>query len=167
MNLGYLFLAGVAVLSTGASAQGVYRCGNEYSAQPCGANSKQVVAPPPPPAVSTSTLPPRPHVLPDTKPPPVERIAANLALCESATRLKMKDPDAAKIRPIRRHGPTTVFIDGKFVHGIDYFVAANGKNSYGGYTGEKLFICAFDRAEMTLLRTSETDSPAELVSLPR
>lgn len=145
MVLNYLLLAGAAVFSTGAHAQGVYRCGNTFSERPCGPDAKQIMAPPMKETLRADT------------PPSADVIAANLALCERVTRAKMKDPESAKITPIGRVGPAFMYRAGKRVQGVAYHIAANGKNSYGGYTGEKLHVCGFDAAEQALIFSEETD----------
>ncbi len=140
-----LIAAGAMLLAVGASAQGVYRCGNTFSEQPCGPDAKQIVAPPMKEKLQADT------------PPSQAVIAANLATCEKATRTKMKDPDAAQIKLIGRVGPSFMYSKGKRIQGVTYHIAANGKNSYGGYTGEKLYVCGFDTTEQTLIFSEETD----------
>lgn len=137
--------AGTLLLAVGANAQGVYRCGNTYSEHPCGRDAKQIVAPP------------VREVLPANLPPSAAVVAANLATCVQATRAKMKDPDAAQIRVIGRAGPEFIYRAGKRMPGVTYHLAVNGKNSYGGFTGEKLYVCGFDATEQTLIFSEETD----------
>lgn len=139
------YIMALGLLPLAASAQGVYRCGSTFSDQSCGPTARQIVAP-----VIKETLP-------ADNPPPEAVIAANLALCEATVRRRMKDPGSAKITPIGRGGPDFMYRSGQRVQGVTYHVAANGKNSYGGYTGEKIHVCAFDAAERTLIFTEETD----------
>ena len=129
-----------------AQAQGVYRCGNSFSEQPCGPDAKVLQAPP----VKLSSI----RKLPDT-PPADSVIEANKQTCAAAVRAAMKDPDAARVGAARRSGADVDYFNGRAFHVVTYFVNANGKNSYGGYTGDKLHICSFDPGETRLIRTAE------------
>ncbi len=140
-----LLLVALLALPAAVQAQGIYRCGNTFSQQPCGPDSKQLVAP-----KQELRLPP-------DIPPSNDRIAANMSTCEKATRAAMKDPDAARIRRIGRIGPVFQWVAGQRGTGVAYHLGVNGKNSYGGYTGEKLYVCGFDDSETTLVFNQETD----------
>lgn len=129
-----------------AQAEGVYRCGNTYSGKPCGPDAKMLVAPP----LRQVAL----QKLTDN-PPDAGRIAFNQQACVDAVRRAMKDPDAARMGPGSRGGASLDYIEGRTVQVVTYFVNANGKNSYGGYTGEKLHMCSFDPTEKVMLRTKE------------
>lgn len=134
------------VLSSTASAQAVYRCGNTFSGSPCGPDAKVVIAPPaPPPKLE----------MPATVPPPVEQIEANKAVCEAKTRAAMKDPESARIKSISRAGPSLQRLAGRSFYGISYDMNVNAKNSYGAYTGEKLYNCVFAMDERTFLGSQE------------
>ena len=134
-----LFLAVIGTTAISTSAQSIYKCGSTFSDQPCGPDAKQIGKAP------TAAL-----RLPADIPPSADRIAANLATCDRTTRASMKDPDAAKIRPIGRVGPAFQWKMGERVVGVNYAIAVNGKNSYGGYTGEKTYFCGFDSTETTM-----------------
>lgn len=69
----------------------------------------------------------------------------------------MKNPVEAKIRIIARIVPVFQWRAGQRGTGVAYHIAVNGKNSYGGYTGEKLYICGFDDAEWVFVFRQETD----------
>ena len=129
-----------------AQAQGIYRCGNTFSQQPCGADAKVVQAPP----VRVAAM----KALPDT-PPADKVIEANKLACAAAVRSAMKDPESARMGEARRSRPDVDYFKGRSFHVVTYFVNANGKNSYGGYTGEKLHICSFDPDEKRIIRTAE------------
>jgi len=139
-----LFVAALGATTIAASAQSIYKCGNTFSELPCGPDAKQIGKPAPSEA----------RLLPD-KPPSEDRIAANLALCERTVRTSLKDPGAAKIEPLGRVGPAFQYRMGERVAGVNYAVTANGKNSYGAYTGSKTFICGFDAAETSIFFTEE------------
>lgn len=83
------------LLSASAHAQGIYRCGIDFSQQPCGPNAKDVQALP----VKAKRV----GKLPDT-PPAQDLIEKNKAACTAAVRNGMKDPDAAKIGIASRRG---------------------------------------------------------------
>lgn len=135
-----LFVAAICVAGGHTSAQSIYRCGNTFSELPCGPAAKQIGTPPKRSA----------RLLPDT-PPPAEKIATNLATCERTVRASLKDPDSAKIDPLGRVGPDYQYLMGERVAGVNYAISVNAKNSYGGYTGFKTYICGFDATESTLL----------------
>ena len=67
----------------------------------------------------------------------------------------MKDPEAARITEGSRSGPHLDYANGRTFPSISYFFKVNGKNSYGAYTGEKLYTCSFDMAEKNLLYVRE------------
>lgn len=67
----------------------------------------------------------------------------------------LKDADSARIKDVRRGGASMQYQDGRTFPGVSYFLTINAKNSYGGYTGEKLWTCTFDAAEKNLIRVRE------------
>lgn len=139
----------IAMLTTCAFAQSaMYRCGNTYSETSCGADAKVLQAP------KVKLLPVKATPLVD-HPPHESVIAGNIALCEKEARAKMKDPAAALITPARRGGLTLQYDHGRTYPGVDYLLNINGKNSYGGYTGEKLWNCVFNENETVLVRLYE------------
>ena len=75
------------------------------------------------------------------------------ALCDAAVRAEMKDPEAARVSNIRRGRI------GKWCRpNIDvryYWMVVNGKNSYGGYVGDKPYRCALDMSESTVLGVAQ------------
>ena len=134
------------LLTTFAHTQGIYRCGNSFTEQPCGADAKVVQTP----QVRVASM----KALPDT-PPADSVIEANKLACAAAVRSAMKDPESARMGEARRSRPDVDYFKGRSFHVVTYFVNANGKNSYGGYTGEKLHICSFDPDETRIIRTAE------------
>lgn len=138
--------AAVFLPSAFAQAQGIYRCGNGFTEQPCGADAKVLQAPPAR-AVPVKELP--------DNPPPDSVIEANKLSCVAAIRSSMKDPESARITPAKRSGPSVDYFNGQRFNAVSYWVNANGKNSYGGYTGEKLHICSFDPGEKYIIRTAQ------------
>lgn len=134
------------LLTAFAQAQGIYRCGNNFTQQPCGADAKVVQVAP----VKLAAM----KALPDN-PPADSVIEANKLACVAAIRSGMKDPESARMGTARRSGADVDYFNGRSFHVVTYTVNANGKNSYGGYTGEKLHICSFDPDEKRIIRTAE------------
>lgn len=82
-----------------------------------------------------------------------ETIKQASALCEAAVRSSMKDPESARITNIHRGGigkwckPTR---DVRY-----YWMVVNGKNSYGGYVGEKPYRCALNMSETVVIGVAQ------------
>lgn len=144
--MGFLFFIFCA-LSSVASAQAVYRCGNTFTGTPCGPDAKVLVAPPPAPAKLEAPA--------YTPPPPADQIEANKATCEKKTRAAMKDPESTRIKSVSRAGRALQRLAGKSFYGVSYDMNVNAKNSYGAYTGEKLYNCVFSMDEKTYLGSQE------------
>lgn len=156
-----LLFAALCVCSVGAFAQ-IYKCGNIWSQTPCAPDAK-LVAPgapaqtneadgrrfPPGPGSRTASLPKAPD-LPAT-PQVVEHAKA---LCESAIREQLKDPESARIRNTRRgEAETHCTTPPTFVR--YYWMFVNAKNSYGGYVGEKPYRCDLNIAESAVMRVTQ------------
>lgn len=135
--------------SGAAGAQGIYRCGTTFSETPCGPGSITIQ----PAAATTSpqaALPP----LPDTTASP-ETVSAAKAACVAALIANLKDPDSLKLGTVERRGPWYAYVGDQRVPARAYSVNANAKNTYGGYTGEKAYLCSVDLAtERTVLAIS-------------
>lgn len=88
----------------------------------------------------------------DPQPPSVRHNA--VTLCEEGIRASQnwKDPDSLKISDVARIGFTTITLHDARTMVVQYRANVNGKNSYGGYTGNKLAICYLDQTETRLLR---------------
>lgn len=93
------------------------------------------------------------------EPDPV-KLARNHDACKSAIRAKLKDPESAKFDPLIRANKGGVFLEVSSIlgttfqdmrAGVLYSTMVNAKNSYGGYTGQKLASCIFDLAEEKIL----------------
>ena len=88
--------------------------------------------------------------------PDAATVSRNLGLCEKTIRDAMKDPEAARISAGRREGPALQFGQPELLPvAIEYYFKVNGKNSYGGYTGNKLYVCTFDLTETRLIAMRE------------
>lgn len=83
------------------------------------------------------------------------------ALCESALRQAMKDPAAAMVSGIRR-GRTGEWCNPD-IQVRYYWAIVNGKNSYGGYVGEKPYRCALDMAETKVLKVSQIGEHEKII----
>ncbi len=83
--------------------------------------------------------------------PPVDEATIQLAssLCEAAARAIMKDPEAARISNIHRSRTDNWCNPSRKVR--YYWMMINGKNSYGGYTGDQPYRCALDISETDVL----------------
>lgn len=139
----YLALA-VLALSLPAAAQQMYRCGNTFSQQPCGANATVIATP----GVS------QPAVLPvDNVPADPATVSAAKAACVASIRASLRDPESMKVSDIQRRQidwlePLPPFRTPARV----YLADVNAKNAFGGYTGEQRWACLFDTQEHSLLR---------------
>ncbi|EAP6367367.1 hypothetical protein EI752_27295 [Salmonella enterica] len=60
-------------------------------------------------------------------------------LIEDAIRENLKDPDSAKFYDFTPPRKEVMVENKKFVYGYSSCVFVNAKNSYGGYTGKKLY----------------------------
>lgn len=126
-----------AALTGAASAQTMYRCGNTFSQQHCGPDAKVMDITPPEVRRASAVTP--------------EVVEANKRLCEFALRLRMKDPESARITNVSRLGVQYYNIPNT-PPGVTYTALVNGKNSYGGYTGEDSKICIFSLDETKFVK---------------
>ncbi len=168
-----------------ALSQQLYRCGNTYSQTPCGGDAKEIKVQVSPACqeehtrYSEACIQHRmreldkvttPAVSPDGKkaalqveaakklpPPHPDVVEENLRKCESKILRSLKDPESAKISEGRRAGPSLDYVKGEMrtYAAVAYHFKVNAKNSYGGYTGNKLFSCVMDLEEKTILRVNE------------
>lgn len=111
-----VLLAALAVLPAAGMAQQVYRCGAAYQAQPCdGGKALDIKA---------------------TAPAPNHERAKTL--CDVLLQARLKDPESARLVTEWR------YIGAQRYQGeaaVAYGRMVNGKNDFGGYTGEKATIC--------------------------
>jgi hypothetical protein len=172
-----MFFAAI-ILSGNAYAQTkMYKCGNTFSQTPCAADAKEIEVKAADPCDDqrnrySSACIGRPlnidkemadakkkafEKLPDN-PPPAEVVEANKQLCQRGILSILKDPESARIRNVRRSGPVNHYYDGKWTAGGAYYADVNAKNSYGAFTGEDTFTCAFSMDERTLVRVYKPGS---------
>jgi hypothetical protein len=89
---------------------------------------------------------PKPEDVPATS----ETISRISAACEQAARDRLKDPETARVKDIRRGGVETWCT--KPPRAVCYYwMVINAENSYGGYVGEKPYRCATDINETVVL----------------
>lgn len=125
------------LVAPGAWAQ-AYKCGNTYSQTPCGPEAKAVEVQP----NGTASLGGS-RRMEDTA--TSEQKRQSEAECQRAVVSRLKDPESARFRDVTRVG---VFLTAFPMRGgpdrkvAKYSGWVNAKNSYGGYTGDKLFSCA-------------------------
>lgn len=156
-----------------AQGQTVYRCGAVFSQVPCGEGQKEVRV-----QANGSTrgagydsrsvdeiLRDSDEVrrklslkLEDPRPPAEAVITSNIGLCEAAARTVLKDEESARFGKSVRLGPAYDYFLGKTYRAVRYSMKINAKNSYGGYTGEKLWMCVFDETETKLVRVDQVGS---------
>lgn len=169
----FLFLA-ISLTSAIGHAQQVYRCGSTFSQQPCGPDAKLIGKPP----VTTAAPRTAPAVFPVPVPVPVSSgsdelaklrypvpdvvpldtvVAASKGLCEKGARAALKDPESARVTDVVRTGAGNHYhlATGRVVTGSQYTLKVNAKNSYGGYTGVKMWSCVLTLDESKLLFVQE------------
>ena len=132
-----------AAIFVGSSclAQKMYRCGSTYSQTPCGAEGKEIEIKNTPAATSGVVT----RKLPDNASAEVR--AKSTELCKLAVLGQLKDPDSAKFQNISRSNSLErrlPILNGPLVKTSGFNGYVNAKNSYGGYTGNKLFFCSVD-----------------------
>lgn len=171
----------LALLAVGAAqAQGVYKCGSTYSQTPCAPDAQKIEVKAAPVDCSslahtfTDACKPKPverpqaamvrvqkeiDALPRTPPPPRDVIDANKQLCRARVLSLLKDPESARVEEVRRaEGPAPDYDSAMgWFPSISYNLRVNAKNSYGGYTGTKLWACSFDLKEREILKVKQFD----------
>jgi hypothetical protein len=134
----------LATLAGGASAQTLYRCGNTFSQTPCGEGAREVRAA----GVA------QPVVAPPLAPIDVKRETDLAAQCLYAIRSipAWKDRESLKIsRPERATAGVARDVNGRRIAVVPWYAQVNAKNSYGGYTGDKMANCYFDSTESRIV----------------
>lgn len=131
------------VLGCGSvAAQGVYKCGNTYSQNPCAADAKPL---------DVGQAKPVVRVKDEATPEQRER---SLERCQEAVRRRMKDPESTRFRDVDRLGPGEARVPaprGQMTAVVSYSGWVNAKNAFGGYVGDRLFTCRLDRAEANVI----------------
>lgn len=161
-------------------AQAVYKCGNTFSQTPCAPDAKKIEVRPsvsvdckdykhmftdacrssPSASPSASVAEARDKVqrqidaLPPRMPPDPGTVEANKKRCLDRIMSMLKDPESARVGEVSRAaGPAPDYeTSAGWFPSVSYTVTINAKNSYGGYTGNKLYACSFDLEEKDLLR---------------
>lgn len=143
MSFGFriVFACCVPWFVTSANGQTMYRCGSTFTQQPCADNAQAINAPGVP-------KPRKMEPIPIDSPASLEMLEAARKKCEIAILVQLKDPDSAKFSTPERGGFRRS-ADRRVLR--DYLVAVNAKNSYGGYTGAKLWTCSLDADETRVL----------------
>lgn len=137
----------LALLSTGAHAEKVYRCGSVFSQQPCGADAKVT-------EIATGT-PGGVRKLQDTATDATKQRSQEM--CKSAVVGQLKDPESARFASIARGIPLERPMPapgGPMTKTVSYSGYVNAKNAMGGYTGDKMFGCTLNFAETEVLEVS-------------
>lgn len=164
---------------TPALAQTLYRCGSTFSQTPCAADAQKIEVKPATgldcsdynmftdvcrskaaPSPANDALAARAKVqkqieaMPPFAPPAPEVIEANKKRCLARITAVLKDPETARVGEVSRaNGPAPDYETARgWFPSIAYTVSVNAKNSYGGYTGSKTWLCSFDLSERELLR---------------
>jgi hypothetical protein len=170
--IGFVAVSASLVLAPSiAPAQAIYRCGSTFSQSPCGSGQVQLKVAPTPSASTTpggalaavkqgaafKKLKDDLIVRRRQGPPAGDVVRANIKACDAGIRGAMKDPEGARVKDVTRVGPSIDANGGldALVAGVDYSAIVNGRNSYGGYTGEKPWICVFDTTEATIIRVKK------------
>jgi hypothetical protein len=81
----------------------------------------------------------------------VPRPGRELCLKSAPHAASWKDRDSLKIGDVIRLGAQTIKVDGQHVKAHTYSMKINGKNTYGAYAGEKLYLCYVSPDESKLL----------------
>lgn len=135
-------LLGIASLGHAppSDAQTMYRCGSTFSQTPCGTDAKEVRAA----GVG------QPVIVPPVPPIDEARRATLARICTEVIKTipAWKDRDSLRITPPTRSEVGVVReVGGRRIPVIPWDSQVNGRNSFGGYTGDKAATCYFDMAE--------------------
>ena len=174
-----LFLAASLALGAPSAAQTLYKCGNTYSQIPCAPDAKKIEVKP---AVGVdcsnynhmfteacrssssggadSVSKARDKVkkqieaLPPSVPPSSDDIEANKRRCLARIMAMLKDPESARVGEVTRSAGPAPDYDSSlgWFPSVSYTLSINAKNSYGGYTGSRVWACSFDLKERELLK---------------
>lgn len=143
----FWFAIALLLSTSGTQAQTVYKCGGTYSQTPCGPNATALPLRPNGTASLGATLKLKDEASNQTK-------EASEALCLAGVKGGLKDPDSAKFRGVARNGaferPFPI-ATGPMTKIVSYSGYVNAKNSYGGYTGDRLFSCTLNFSEEKVL----------------
>jgi hypothetical protein len=179
MRLQHLSLL-LLLSQTPICAQTLYRCGNTFSQTPCATDAKKIEVKPAVgvdcsnhnhmfsdvcrgefrSSIANSVTEAKDKVqkqinaMPPTVALPSEAIERNKQRCLARITAMLKDPESARLSEVTRaREPAPDYETNKgWFPSISYTVNVNAKNSYGGYTGSKVWLCSFDLKEQELLR---------------
>ena len=92
--------------------------------------------------------------MPPKMPPSPDMVEGNKKQCLNRIMGMLKDPESARVGEVSRAaGPAPDYESSVgWFPSVVYTVTINAKNSYGGYTGNKVYACSFDLAEQSILR---------------
>lgn len=123
-----------------AQAQKLYRCGNNFSQMPCGSADQKVIQARGGESSGSQSY--------------GDRVQAMKAACIDWIRRvpAWKDRDSVKISDVSRGGAQVITIDDSPLVVVSYTAIVNGKNSYGGYGGEKLYVCYANEQETKIIK---------------
>lgn len=161
-------------------AQTMYKCGNTYSQTPCAADAKKIEVKPAVGVDCSSTnhmfsetckeksissgshnvaearakVQKQIDVMAPIVPPSADVVEENKKRCLTRIMAMLKDPESARVSEVSRaSGPQPDYETARgWFPSISYTVSINAKNSYGGYTGSRLWACSFDLSEQEILR---------------
>lgn len=125
-----------------AMAQQMYRCGNAYSQSPCDKAAE--------PAKITR----------DSRSTPQPGLTGK-ELCKAVIprAVPLKDPYSARVETIGEPFPEVIKVAGEPIMAQRYDVAMNAKNSFGAYTGSKLYLCYLSEDKTRLLHIVTPPNP--------
>lgn len=140
-----------------AQAQKLYRCGNNFSQMPCGTEAKPMYrcggAPSETPCSENNGISAKVLAELNKNPTNADRVEAMKAACLVWLRTTpaWKDRDSLKFGSVTRGKFDVTTINGSPTTVVSYLTTFNAKNSYGGYTGEKLALCYANEQENQIL----------------
>lgn len=84
--------------------------------------------------------------------PDAALVDENKRTCIARVTALLKDPESARFGNTIRMGAELDPRDGMLIPSVMYTVMVNAKNSYGGYTGSKPYLCVFSANEKQFTR---------------
>lgn len=123
VNHASAWLLCACLLTSSVAAQSIYKCGNTYSQNPC----------------SDEQTPARIHR--DTATTPAGLSGKELCRSVVPHSVSLKDAYSARIDYVSNSSAEAITVYGESIVARRYDVAMNAKNSYGAYTGAKIYRC--------------------------
>ena len=122
------------VTSLPAVAQQMYKCGNTYSQTPCDKTAE------------------RTKITMDARAaPPPGLIGKELCKTMVPRTVTLKDPYSARIDAVNDQVPEVIKVANEPIMARRFDVALNAKNSYGAYTGAKIYLCYLSEDQTRVL----------------